>query len=34
VAVSRCEVDKPWNLDLARVEALEAEFKDSIEKLE
>ena len=34
VAVSRCEVDKPWDLDLARVSELEAEFKDAIEKLE
>jgi fructose-1-phosphate kinase PfkB-like protein len=34
VAVARCEVDKPWNLDLKRVAELEAEFKDSIEKLE
>ena len=34
VAVARCEVDKPWNLDLSRVAELEAEFKDSIEKLE
>ena len=34
VAVSRCEVDKPWDLDLARVSELEAKFKDAIEKLE
>ena len=34
VAVSRCEVDKPWDLDLARVSELESEFKDAIEKLE
>ena len=34
VAVSRCEVDKPWDLDLGRVSELESEFKDAIEKLE
>jgi hypothetical protein len=33
VAVARCEVERPWNLDLARVTALEAELLSSIEKI-
>lgn len=34
VSVARCEVDRPWNLDLDRVKELEESLAPSIEKLE
>lgn len=33
VAVARCEVDRPWNLTLARVAELEAQLAPTVEKL-
>lgn len=34
VAVARCEVERPWNLKLERVDELEASLADAVEKLE
>lgn len=34
VAVSRCEVEKPWNISLERVAELESELAPTVEKLE
>ena len=33
VAVARCEVDRPWNLNLARVAELEGLLAPTLEKL-
>ncbi len=34
VAVARCEVERPWNLKLARVDELEESLADAVERLE
>ncbi len=34
VAVARCEVERPWNLKLERVDELEASLAEAVEKLE
>ena len=34
VAVARCEVERPWNLRLERIEELEQELASQVERIE
>ena len=33
VSAARCEVDRPWNIDLGRVSALESDLLPLVEKI-